>query len=170
MKKLLLSCLLTALLGTSLAMAELKIPPGTTNSVWSANQMFKAVTNNKLGKTTVFRTDKNAEVWHMYGGKINVLGVSNDGDYIVVGGGNYLPADFTPDMPLLAIYKHEQLARTVKIGQVIRNYSSLPRTLEGTYLWGYYQGFDNDGNYWIETADHKKYGIDPASGRLTIKM
>jgi hypothetical protein len=163
MKNILLSLVLASLVFAGPAYSQIKVPPPRTSTVYSANQMFKAVTDKRLGKTTVFRHGEANGLWSVYG-DVEALGVSNDGEYLVVGGGNYLPPGFTAELPILTVYKKGKPHRVLRISQIFSDYSVLQRTWEG-----FYRGFGNDGNYWLETVEKKQFGFDPATGRLSTR-
>jgi hypothetical protein len=155
--------------------------PPSEYSVYAPNGQFEAVTTPKKHITTVYRLsgDFRRKQWQ-FSPPLPVLGLSNDGEYLVTGYGNALPAAISLDQPFLWAYKRGVPAWTIPVHTIAESLEALQCQKDEAFLWGNcsdfvkddsllwgtYEGFRKDGRFWIETRDHRRFGFDAATGSM----
>jgi hypothetical protein len=141
-----------------------------THDVYSRSRHFVATVDVERHVTTVFsvgaRSGRRAR-WS-YPDAPDVLFLSDDGDHLIVGypGGNLLAPGWTITQVMLSFVEHGKVTRTVTLGDLAPQSSSLTRTTSHT-LWGHYIGFDRNNRFWVETAAKVRIGFDPKTGART---
>jgi hypothetical protein len=149
-------------------LADTPLPPPKTEEVWSPNKQFCAVMDPKPYTTTVFRVAGDGtreKQWAMLGW-FRVAHLADDGEHFVVGNGgmNLLPVNVTKDEPMISFVKKGELVRMVTLGELLRNMSSLQRTVSH-YRWGDYLGFDKKGRYVVKTVEGNRLTFDVTTGK-----
>ena len=162
--------LILGLLLASLAHADSPLPPPTKQTIWSPNKQFFAIMEPDKQITTVYRSTKDGrgtKVWAMYGW-FRVSGLADDGEHLVAGywGVNLLPVNYDKNQVMLYFFKRGELINHVTLDQLIRDYSRLQRTVSH-FHWGNYLGFDQAGNYIIETVEGCTIRYDVTKGEAT---
>ncbi|MHB1038146.1 MAG: hypothetical protein ACYC35_27670 [Pirellulales bacterium] len=148
--------------------ADTPLPPPEVKEVWSPNKKFCAVMEPKASTTTVYRVEgdgKRTKQWAMPGW-FRVAHLADDGEHLVVGNGgiNLLPLNVTKNETMIEFYKKGKLVKTVTLGTLLKNQSSLKRTVSH-YLWGNYLGLDDKGRYVVETVEGRKLAFDVTTGK-----
>ncbi len=136
-------------------------------TIRSLNGKFQAFLDAGRKQTTVFEVRKGAppvRLWSMPGW-FRVAALSDDGDHLVVGfdGNNLLPLDYRKDEAMLRFYERGKLLRTVRLSELIQDYSKLQRTVSH-YAWGHYIGFDRNNRFLLDTVEGRRFTFD-AGGR-----
>ena len=153
------------------ARADTPLPPPRAKEVWSANKRFCAAMDPKSMTTVVYRvaaSGHRTKHWSMEGW-FRVAHLADDGRHLVVGhdGGNLLPVNVKKDEPMIRFYDRGKLVRTVTLGDLFTNLSSLKRTASHLH-WGSYLGFapsDAKGRYSVKTVDGRTFAFDVADGK-----
>ena len=148
--------------------ADAPLSPPEVKEVWSPNKKFCAVMEPDPATTTVFRVEgggKRTKVWTM-AGWFRVAHLADDGEHLVVGNGgiNLLPLNVTKDEPMIDFFKRGEHIKTVTLGELLKDRSSLKRTVSH-YLWGNYLGLDENGHYVVETVEGRKLVFDVPTGK-----
>lgn len=128
--------------------ADTPLPPPATKEVWSPNKKFCAVMEPKPASTTIFRIEsdgKRTKSWTMPGW-FRVADLADDGEHLVVGNGgmNLLLLNVAKDEPMIDFFERGKLIKTVRLGELLKDQSSLQRTASH-YYWGNYLGLDEQG-------------------------
>ena len=151
--------------------ADEPLPQPEVKEVWSPNKKFCAVMDPKPMTTTIFRVEndgKRTKSWAMKGW-FRVAHLADDGEHLVVGNGgiNLLLLNVTKDEPIIEFFKRGELIKTVTLGELLKDQSSLKRTVSH-YLWGNYLGLDENGYYVVETVEGRKLLFDVTTGKPAI--
>jgi len=149
-------------------LADTPLPPPKTKEVWSPNKKFCAVMEPDSATTTIFRVEndgKRTKSWAMQGW-FRVAHLADDGEHLIVGHGgiNLLPLNVTKDEPMIRFFKKEKLINTVTLGELLKDQSSLKRTVSH-YLWGSYLGLDEKGHYVVKTVEERTLAFDVTTGK-----
>jgi hypothetical protein len=149
-------------------LADTPLPPPAMKEVWSPNKQFCAVMDPKPMTTTIYRVEgegKRNKQWAMQGW-FRVAHLADDGEHLVVGHGgiNLLPLNVTKDEPMIDFFKRGERIKTVTLGELLKDQSSLKRTVSH-YLWGSYLGLDEKGHYAVETVEGRKLVFDVTTGK-----
>ena len=159
---------------TIIANAEGKI---VAEEIYSPNRRFYALADFNKKTTTIYETIlvPNVQVVSLKFGKVEkswsmdgceeMLGLSNDGEYLVVGSrgeGTFLYG-YSEDHVMLSFFKRGKLLSQVKLNQLITDFSKLQKTEFG-YTWGKYLGLNAAGYYVVETIEGKKVLFDIKTG------
>lgn len=144
------------------------LAPPSNYTVYSLNRRFYAFLDAGKKKTTVFEVRKGApaaQVWEMPGW-FRVAALSDDGEHFVVGfeGINLLPLDYHKEQVMLSFYRRGKLLRAVTLGQLVKDYGKLQRTVSH-YYWGRYLGFDEKNRYLVATVEGRTIAFDAATGQ-----
>jgi hypothetical protein len=148
--------------------ADKPLSPPDVQEVWSPNKQFCAVMDPQPATTTVYRIEsdgKRTKQWSMPGW-FRVAHLADDGEHLVVGHGgiNLLPVNVTKDEHMIEFFTKGKLVNTVTLGELLRDQSSLKRTVSH-YLWGNYLGLDEKGHYVVETVEGRKLVFDVTTGK-----
>lgn len=142
-----------------------RVPEAYT--VCSQSGEFCAHLDPRTALTRIFRAGQEShDLWTMKGW-FRQAELADDGETLVVGydGLNLLALDYHEDDLILRIYRRGKLIRAVPLNEVIADFLSLERT-ESHYFWGHYVGFDEAGDYVIETVEDRLIAIDVATGEV----
>jgi hypothetical protein len=148
--------------------ADSPLPPPTRQTIWSNNRQFFAITDPKDQTTTVYRATsdgKGIRTWAMYG-YLRLAWLADDGEHLVAdpsGWWGLLPLDYDKGHVVLYFFKRGELIKYVTLSQVIGDFSKLIRTASH-YRWGESVGFDQAGDYVIETVEGRRIRFDLSSG------
>ena len=140
--------------------------PAVEKTFWSTNRRFFAVTEPKEHVTTVYRVapgKKEEKVWSMYGW-FAFATLADDGEHLVVDcWGELIRLDYDKRQVMLYFFKRGELINYVRLDQIVRGNSKLPRTVSH-YYWGSSRGLDQAGRFVVETADGRRILYDVATG------
>lgn len=153
------------LVAPTLADASLPVPEAYT--VCSPSGIFCAHLDPQRALIRIYRAGQESDdLWTMEGW-FRQAALGDDGETLVTGydGLDLLPLDYRQDDLILRIYRRGVLVRAVALNEVIDDFSSLQRT-ESHYYWGHYLGFDEAGDYVIETVENRVITIDIATGEV----
>lgn len=116
-------------------------------------------------RTTIVARDGDV-LWTMPGW-FRVAALADDGDHLIFGhdGINLLPLDAGAETVVLTFVRRGQVIREVTLSEVLRDLSSLERTISHLN-WGNYLGFDAAGHYVIQTVEGRRLAFDVTTGRL----
>lgn len=162
----------TALVAASLLAeschADSPLAPPTRQTIWSANRRFFAIMDPDQQITTVYRATKDRQgerVWSMFGW-FRVAGLADDGEHLVAGydGMNLLPIKHNKQQVMLYFFKRGELINHVTLDRLVPDDSKLRRTVSH-YYWGNYLGFDQAGNYVVETVEGRTLHFDVTTGK-----
>lgn len=105
-------------------------------------------------------------LWQI-GGYYPVLFLADNGKGLVAGHaeGNLLPETTRPDEALIRFLSPDQSIKTVRVGEVLPDLKSLPKTVSHR-AWGNYLGFDRAGRFGIGLYDGRSLWFDVTSGKL----
>lgn len=119
-------------------------------------QIGRIVWNGRLGRTKW--------LWSMEG-SYQEGWLSDDGEYFVgcYEGLNFLPLSFTKDLIILSFFKHGMLMGSVRLDQLITDFSKLKK-VDSKYRWSKYIGLNACGLIAGETIEGKKIVFDIATG------
>ena len=115
--------------------------------------------------TTVFRqADGNHAVLWKMPGWFRVAFVADDGKHLVTGyDGSNLLARRDPNETMLDFWNEGRLLRSVSLKELLPDLNRLEQTVSHWY-WGYYVGFDPNGQFVVETVDGKRHLYDVSTG------
>lgn len=162
-----------------------------SEQIYSPNKKFIAVADFDRKITSVnklmcqkFERGSNKycrqEIFWTMDGCYEMLGLSNDGEHLVVGykGLSILPLNYKEDQVMLSFFHRGALENRVSLHQFISNFSKLERTATGYRSnfftiertaagnrWGKYVGLNAAGHYVIEDAEGKKMFFDVRTGK-----
>ena len=148
--------------------ADAPLPQPEVKEVWSPNKKFCAVMDPTPTTTTIFRVEndgKRIKSWAMPGW-FRVADLADDGEHLVVGNGgiNLLPLNVTKDETMIEFFKRGKRIKTVMLGELLKDQSSLKRTVSH-YQWGNYLGLDENGHYIVETVEERRLAFDVTTGK-----
>jgi hypothetical protein len=94
--------------------------------------------------------------------------LSDGGRYFVepYHGLNLLPIDYNISTVMLKIWKEGKLQYSLKLRDIFKDFGKLERTVSH-YHWGFYEGFDDAGNFIIKTVEKRSLAIDIKTGKIT---
>jgi hypothetical protein len=160
--------LVTLVLLAQASLADSPLPPPVMKAVWSPNKQFCAVMEPKPATTTIYRVGsdgKRTKQWAMPGW-FRVAHLADDGEHLIVGNGgiNLLPLNVTKDETMIEFYKRGKLIKSVALGELLKDQSSLKRTVSH-HLWGSYLGLDDKGYYVVKTVEDRTLTFDVTTGK-----
>lgn len=119
-------------------------------------QVGRVVWNGNIGRTTW--------LWSMEGNYPRGW-LSDDGEYFVgcSEGGNYLPPSFAKDLVILSFFKRGMLIGSVRLDQLITDFSRLERS-RPPYRWSKYIGLNACGLIAGETVEGNRILFDIVTG------
>lgn len=137
----------------------------------SRNRKSFASVDFEKEKTTVYRVNLHGNVgrrepfWAM-DGRFDLLGLSNDGEYLAVGdwGSGLLPPGFRKDRVLVTFFRRGKKIDTVTLERLIGDLSTIQRTGSG-YRWGRSKGMNAAGHLVVETGEGKVIPFDIRTGK-----
>ncbi len=158
--------MLLAMLATPAA-ADEPLPRPQPYTVCSPSGVFCAHLDPQKAITRIYRAGQESDDLWVMDGWFRQAALADDGETLVIGydGLNLLSLDYREDDLILWIYRRGALVRAVALDEVIEDFSSLQRTVSH-YLWRHYVGFDQAGNYVIETVEGRSIAIDVATGEV----
>lgn len=137
----------------------------------SRNRKYFASVDFEKEKTTVYRVNlhgnvgRREPVWAM-DGRFDLLGLSNDGEYLAVGdgGSGLLPPGFRKDRVLVTFFRRGERIDAVTLERLIGDLSQIKRTDSG-YRWGRSKGLNAAGHLVVETGEGKMIPFDIRTGK-----
>ena len=95
--------------------------------------------------------------------------LSDDGHYLVEQRWfNRIPANFKKPMTMLKVYQDGDFKFSIELKDLIKDNRKLVRSIS-TFGWGQGKGFDNKGNFIVETVEKRRLLIDIKTGEITEK-
>lgn len=147
------------------------LPPPATYTVWSQNKQYCAEVDHIQKRIMVYRfvNNKKEFLWRI-NGWFHWVSLSNNGEYLAIPfkGYNLLPLNYKKYQIMLTLYKKGKITRTVKLYELIDDFSTLKRTVSH-YSWGNYNGF-TDKSFLFKTVNNKNFSLDLKSGVLSSKQ
>jgi len=136
----------------------------------SRNRKYYASVDFGKKRTTVYRVITHGNVgrrepfWAM-DGYFDLLGLSNDGEHLVVGdgGSGLLPPGFRKDRVMLTFFRRGERPNMVTLERLIMDFSTMKRTDSG-YRWGRPKGLNAAGHLVIEISEGKMIPFDIKTG------
>jgi hypothetical protein len=152
--------------------ADSPLPPPSKQTIWSKSRRFFAITDPKDQTTTVYRATsdgKGIRTWAMYG-YLRFAWLADDGEHLVAdppGWGGLVPVDYDKAHVILYFFRRGEMIKYVTLSQIIGDFSKLRRTASH-YAWGNSVGFDEVGDYVIETLEGRRIRFDVSMGEPII--
>lgn len=147
-----------------LSIADTPLPAPKSYVTASLNRQYIAEVNWEDKITTIFEIDRdktNKELWKMHGWFRSAY-LSNDGHVIAIpyNGLNLLSPGFRKTEVMLKLARGGKLVRIVRLNELIDDFDSLRQTVSH-FAWGAYKGFDEKGDFIIETEEGWRFHISP---------
>lgn len=167
--------ILFSCVAATLADEPLEKPADKT--IFSANRKFCVEMKLKDKKTTAYAISNQGKkqirnkIWEMDGWYYNAA-LANDGEHLIIGYDkrNLLDLNYKPDQVMLSFYQNGKLFQTVRLNQLIENFSNLPRTASH-YAWLKMFGFNENNLYSLTTFENREFLFDPSTGKpINIKL
>ena len=135
----------------------------------SRNKQFVASPGPKGKSTLVFRRVLGAKadlLWQMPRWLANPY-LSDDGECMVDAyvGVNLVPLHYDRDQVMMTFYKTGKLVGTVRLRELIRDFSHLKRSVSN-YTWGDFTGFVSPNRFAVDTVEERRLEFDATTGKL----
>lgn len=149
-----------------IAFSDQPLPPPATHKIYSQNPKIFAISDVSKNLTTVYSKNKKggSKLWEIPGW-YRVVYLSSDGECLVVGydGMNLIPQNYEKSEVMLRFFCQGKLIRSVALGELIKDWSKLQRTVSH-FHWMRHQGIDQNGNFMLETIE-RKFWFDVKTGK-----
>jgi hypothetical protein len=141
----------------------------------SPNEHFEAAADLATKTITVRKIEwhgrwgQQRDSWEMKG-YFELLGLSDDGEYLVAGTRNVypLPPNYERNQVMVNFLRMGKIVGQVRLDQLIRDFSRLQKVASG-YRWGRYLGLNRAGYFVVETIEGNKLAFDVRTGK-TVKF
>jgi hypothetical protein len=141
----------------------------------SPNEHFEAAADLATKTITVRKIEwhgrwgQQRDSWQT-NGYFELLGLSDDGEYLVVGARNVypLPRSYERNQVMVSFLRMGKAVGQVRLDQLIRDFSRLEKVASG-YRWGRYLGLNRAGYFVVETVEGNKIAFDVRTG-TTVKF
>ncbi|MDH5761731.1 MAG: hypothetical protein OEZ51_02005 [Nitrospinota bacterium] len=96
--------------------------------------------------------------------------LANGGNYFVVPyyGYNLLSLNYTKSTIMLRVWRDGNFKYSLELKDLIKDFGKLERSVSH-FFWGYYKGFDENGDFIIDTVEGRGLSIDIKTGKITEK-